>query len=84
MRRQPSIRGVRRQPSSTALYHEVREIVDEVAEAFECARSWVIATAVCDHLGIKLDPEMRYDQSRPRRRRSKSGALQIRRGSRAT
>lgn len=58
LRTQPRIAGASRIPSYSSLLPQLRRAVDAEARRFNVSRSFVIATALGDALGIDVE---RYD-----------------------
>lgn len=59
MRRQPSVKGRRRTPLPARVEERIWKEVDYFARRFNASRSWVVATALADVMGIDIDA--RYD-----------------------
>lgn len=57
---QPRIKGGREALPSAVEKHIWAE-VDRTARRFNCSRSWVVAVALADAMGIALEPRERYD-----------------------
>ena len=72
-RRQPAIRGGREALPSCVERHIWAE-VDRAARRFRCSRSWVVAVALADAMGIDLEPKERYDAPTVVARKKKEAA----------
>ena len=62
---QPRI-GVRRLPQSAALEARIASAVEIEARRYNVSRSFVVAVAIADVLGINLDKALRYHEKRRR------------------
>ncbi len=59
-RRQPSRRGKPRVSLPSSVSDHIWKEVDKTARRFSCSRSWVVAVALCEAMGIELAPENDY------------------------
>lgn len=63
MLRQPRLKG-RRVPVSSALASRIEKAVEAEAKFFGCSKSFIVAVAVADALGVSLTPAERYKKVR--------------------
>jgi hypothetical protein len=69
-RQQPRVRGVVREPASTALLPEINAELRRIAMKYGVTPSWVRATILADALKIRRQPRYYMAVVRKRRRAS--------------